>query len=198
MARRSNSTSATRRDGADAPDAAWDELWLVGVVARARGTKGEVIVNVTTDFPETRFGEGARLFGRAPAGGAVEALTIAAFRTHLERPIVRFEGVTDMTGAERFAGWELRVPADEAQELPAHVYYQHDLVGCEVRTADGALVGTVSRVEGEGEAVRLAIAAPRGEVLVPFVQTFCAVDIAARRIVVTPPEGLLDVNGTWA
>ena len=40
--------------------------------------------------------------------------------------------------------------------------------------------------------------APRGEVLVPFVQGFCAVDIAARRIVVTPPEGLLDVNGTWA
>lgn len=176
----------------------WDELWLVGVVARARGTKGEVIVNPTTDFPDTRFAAGARLYGRPAAGGDIEALTVAAFRTHLERPIVRFEGVTDMTGAERFAGWQLRVPATAAHVLPAHVYYQHDLVGCEVRTADGAVIGTVSRVDGEGGAVRLAIAAPRGEVLVPFVQTFCAVDIAARRIVVTPPEGLLDVNGTWA
>jgi ribosomal 30S subunit maturation factor RimM len=45
--------------------------------------------------------------------------------------------------------------------------------------------------------VRLVVAAARGEVLVPFVQAYCAVDIAARRIVVTPPEGLLDVNGAW-
>lgn len=173
-------------------------MLLVGVVARARGTKGEVIVNATTDFPDTRFAEGAKLFGRPAAGGDIETLSVAAFRTHLERPIVRFDGVTDMTGAERFAGWQLRVPAAAAQTLPAHVYYQHDLIGCEVRTADGTVIGAVSRVDGEGGAVRLAIAAPRGEVLVPFVQTFCAVDIAARRIVVTPPEGLLDVNGTWA
>ena len=172
-------------------------MLLVGVVARARGTKGEVIVNATTDFPDERFAEGATLWGRPAAGGAVEALTVAQFRTHLERPILRFEGVTDMTGAERFAGWQLRVPETAAQDLPEHVYYHHQLVGCEVRTAGGALVGTVSRVDGDGQTVRLAIAAPRGEVLVPFVQAFCAVDIAARRIVVTPPEGLLEVNGAW-
>jgi 16S rRNA processing protein RimM len=172
-------------------------MLLVGVVARARGTKGEVIVNATTDFPETRFAEGATLWGRPAAGGAIEALTVVQFRTHLERPIVQFEGVTDMTGAERFAGWQLRVPEVVAQALPEHVYYHHQLVGCEVRTVDGTVVGTVSRIDGDGQSVRLVVAAARGEVLVPFVQTFCAVDVTARRIVVTPPEGLLDVNGAW-
>ena len=172
-------------------------MLLVGVVARARGTKGEVIVNATTDFPETRFAEGATLWGRPAAGGAIEALTVVQFRTHLERPIIQFEGVTDMTGAERFAGWQLRVPEASAQALPEHVYYHHQLVGCEVRTVDGTVVGTVSRVDGDGQSVRLVIAAARGEVLVPFVQAFCAVDMAARRIVVTPPEGLLEANGAW-
>ena len=62
---------------------------------------------------------------------------MAQFALHLGRPIVRFEGVTDMTGAERFAGWQLRVPAATAQPLPEHVYYHHQLVGCEVVTADG-------------------------------------------------------------
>ena len=172
-------------------------MLLVGVVARARGTKGEVIVNSTTDFPETRFAEGARLWWCPAAGGAIEALTVAEFRMHLSRPIVRFEGVAEMTGAERFAGWHLRVPAAEAQDLPEHVYYHHDLVGCDVVTADGQRVGVVSRVDGEGQSVRLVVAAARGEVLVPLVQAFCAVDTAARRIVVTPPDGLLDANGPW-
>ena len=172
-------------------------MLLVGVVARARGTKGEVIVNPTTDFPDTRFAEGATVWGRPAAGGAIEALTIAQFRMHLHRPIVRFEGVAEMTGAERFAGWQLRVPAAAAQELPEHVYYHYDLVGCDVVTADGRRVGAVSRVDGEGQSVRLVVASARGEVLVPLVQAFCAVDTAARRIVVTPPEGLLDANGTW-
>ncbi len=172
-------------------------MLLVGVVARARGTKGEVLVNATTDFPETRFAEGATVWARPAAGGAIEALTVEQSRAHLGRPIVRFAGVVDMTGAERFAGWQLRVPASTVSPLPAHVYYHHQLVGCEVRTADGSRVGLVSRVDGDGEAVRLVIAAAGGEVLVPLVQAFCAVDIGARRIVVTPPEGLLDANGAW-
>ncbi len=197
MGRKSNSTSATQPDGAEPSPAAWDEMLLVGVVARARGTKGEGLVNATTDFPETRFAEGATVWARPAAGGAIEALTVAQSRGHLGRPIVRFAGVADMTGAERFAGWQLRVPEATAQPLPEHVYYHHQLVGCEVRTADGTLVGAVSRVDGDGASVRLAIAAAGGEVLVPLVQAFCAVDIAARRIVVTPPDGLLDVNGAW-
>ena len=172
-------------------------MLLVGVVARARGTKGEVLVNATTDFPETRFAEGAVVWGRPNTGGAIEALTVEQSRAHLGRPIVRFAGVSDMTGAERFVGWQLRVPEAAAQLLPEHVYYHHQLVGCEVRTAEGTLVGPVSRVDGDGASVRLVIAAAGGEVLVPLVQAFCAVDIAARRIVVTPPDGLLDVNGAW-
>ncbi len=172
-------------------------MLLVGVVARARGTKGEVIVNSTTDFPDTRFAQGATVWGREATGGAIVALTVSQYRMHLDRPIVRFEGIVDMTGAARVAGWQLRVPASAAQTLPAHVYYHHDLVGCDVHTADGTRVGVVSRIDGGGQTVRLVITAARGEVLVPLVQEFCAVDTAARRIVVTPPEGLLDANGAW-
>ncbi|MEP7118664.1 MAG: ribosome maturation factor RimM [Acidobacteriota bacterium] len=197
MDRRSNSTSATRPDGAEPSAATWDDMLLVGVVARARGTKGEVIVNATTDFPDTRFAPRATVWGRSVAGGAIEALTVEQFRMHLDRPIVRFEGIADMTGAERLAGWQLRVPASAALPLPPHVYYHHELVGCHVVTGDGTAVGVVSRVEGEGQAVRLVIAAARGEVQVPFVQAFCAVDSAARRIVLTPPDGLLEANGAW-
>lgn len=172
-------------------------MLLVGVVARTQGNRGEVVVNPTTDFVEIRFGEGAVVWGRPPSGGTPAALRIRRFRMHLGRPAVAFGGAATIEDAERYTGWELRVPEAARQPLPAHVYYHHDLVGCEAWTAGGERIGTVRAVEGDGEAVRLVIAAPRGEVLVPFTRAMCAVDVAGRRIDVTPPEGLLELNGDW-
>lgn len=171
-------------------------MLLVGVVARTQGNRGEVVVNATTDFADQRFAVGATVWGRPPAGGRTEALRIRTYRMHLGRPAVTFGEAASIDEAERFAGWELRVPQSARQTLPAHVYYHHDLAGCAVVMEDGTLVGTVKAVEGEGQ-VRLVVTAPGGEVLVPFTQAFCEVDVAARRIVVRPPEGLLEVNGRW-
>jgi ribosomal 30S subunit maturation factor RimM len=55
----------------------------------------------------------------------------------------------------------------------------------------------VTSVEGAGEASRLVVQNARREVLIPLAQEICTVDVTAKRIVVTPPEGLLDVNGEW-
>jgi ribosomal 30S subunit maturation factor RimM len=55
----------------------------------------------------------------------------------------------------------------------------------------------VSAVQGDGEATRIIVKGPRAEVMIPLAQEICAIDIAAKRIVVTPPEGLLEVNGEW-
>jgi 16S rRNA processing protein RimM len=171
-------------------------MLLVGIVARTHGNRGEVVVNTTTDFVEERFGAGGLVWGRAPGGGSPEALRVRTFRMHLGRPAVTFGDVETINDAERFAGWELRVPESARQALPEHVYYQYDLIGCTVVTVAGEEIGPVKAVDGDGQ-VRLVIAAPRGEVLVPFTQDFCAVDLAARRIVVRPPEGLLEMNGDW-
>ena len=115
MEPRSNSTSATSTASAEAPAATWDSMLLVGIVARTQGIRGEVVVNATTDFVDDRFGEGAELFGRRVPSGPVERLTIAHFRMHLGRPAVIFGGVTSINDAERFTGWELRVPAETAR-----------------------------------------------------------------------------------
>lgn len=177
--------------------ATWDAMLLVGIVARTQGIRGEVVVNATTDFIDERFGEGAELFGRPMPAGPIEKLTVARSRMHLGRPAVLFDGVASINDAERFTGWELRVPAETARKLPPHVYYHHELVGCVVRTVQGDEVGTVASVDGDGAAVRLVVTTARGQVLVPLTQAFCTVDVGARCITIDPPEGLLEVNGGW-
>lgn len=175
----------------------WDDAVLIGVVARTHGNRGEVIVNSETDFPEDRFHEGARLMTRRNDGSSA-TLEVATMRMHQGRPVILFKGVASMNDAELLAGLELRVPEGELKPvLRQGEYYHRDLIGCDVVTDSGDAVGTVTAVEGDGNATRFVVRSRRGEVLIPFADEICTVDVANKRITVRPPEGLLDVNGEW-
>ena len=172
---------------------AWDDLVLVGRVTRTHGHRGAVVVHPDTDFPEVRFAAGARVW-MARAGTPAEVTIVDAWM-HNGRPIVTFEGVTSMNDAELLRGAELRVPEGALQPLPEGAFYHFQFVGCDVVTVAGEAVGVVRAVEGEPGHFRLSIASERGEVLVPLVTSMCvSIDVAARRIVIDPPDGLLDVN----
>lgn len=166
---------------------------LVGRIARPHGIRGQVIVNPETDFPEARYHAGAELF--IERNGAAVALRLTSARFHRERPVIGIDGVETMTEAEALAGLELRVPVDRLAPLPPDTYYRHDLIGCLVETADGGRVGLVTDVEGTMAGSRLIVDAAVGEVLIPLVAGICTVvDPAAKRIVIDPPGGLIEVN----
>jgi 16S rRNA processing protein RimM len=171
----------------------WDEMALVGRIARAHGIRGQVIVNPETDFPAERFQPGAELF--IERGGAIETLTVTSARFHRERPVIGIAGVETMNDADALAGQELRVPIDRLSPLPPDTFYRHDLIGCRVDTRDGRTVGLVRDVEGTLTGSRLVVDGDGGEVLIPLVAAICVeVEPAAKRILIDPPEGLLEVN----
>ena len=171
----------------------WDHMALVGRIARAHGNRGQVIVNLDTDFPDERFRPGAELF--TMRAGAVETLTLTSVRFQNGRPVVGIDGVDTMDAAEGLAGLELRIPAEQLASLPAGTFYHHDLVGCRVETGSGAPVGVVSGVEGTLSGSRLVVAGARGEILIPLVVGICTtIDVDGKRIVIDPPEGLLELN----
>jgi len=173
----------------------WDDLVVVARVARSHGRRGEVILNLETDFPEQRFAPGKRLMVRR--GAEPEALVVRSVWFMKARPVVGFEGFESIDDAETLAGCELRIPAGDLADLPPGMFYHHDLVGCRVETSGGDAVGEVVAVEGSGEASRLVVETPRGEELIPLVgEMVPLVDTRARRIVIEAPEGLLGLNET--
>ena len=175
----------------------WDDAILVGVVARTHGNRGEVVVNSETDFPEERFRAGAQLMTRRKDGSPA-TLEVATVRMHQRRPVILFAGVASMNDAELLAGLELRVPDDGGGDrLDEGEYYHRDLIGCAVVTESGEAVGQVTAVEGDRSATRLVVRSRRNEVLIPLADEICTVDVAAKRITVRPPEGLLELNGEW-
>jgi 16S rRNA processing protein RimM len=165
----------------------------VGRIARAHGIRGQVIVNPDTDFPAERFRAGAVVF--VERQGVVEPLTLTSLRFQRERPVVGIAGVGTMNEAQVLAGLELRVPVGDLAPLGDGTFYRHDLVGCAVETRAGAMVGTVAGVEGTPSGSRLVVAAGAGEVLIPLVSAICtSIDPVAKRIVIDPPAGLLELN----
>ena len=172
----------------------WDEMAVVGRVARPHGLRGHVIVNPETDFVEERFRAGAVVWTR-PKTGSDERLTISSARVQNGRPVIGFEGFSRIEDVERLAGLELRVPEDTLQPLDEGRYYEHQLIGCIVSTVSGSTVGVVTRIEGGTGSSRLVVDGARGEVLIPLAVDICVeIDVDAKRIRIDPPEGLLELN----
>ena len=174
----------------------WDEMVLVGIISRTHGIRGEVILKSETDFPEERFKVGGTLYARIGAG-STEALQVTSVRFQQGRPILGLAGISSIDEAERLATAVVKVPASEQGPLPDGTYYHHQLIGCEVLTQAGEEIGRVASVGGNGSGSWLVVRGRRAEVLIPLATEICDIDVRAKRIVVTPPAGLLEVNGEW-
>ena len=122
--------------------------------------------------------------------GTSRALRVRSLRLHQGRPLVAFEGVDDATAAETLVGAVLFVDrADVAMEEGE--YFDEDLVGCSLVAVDGALLGEVVAVEHYPAQDVLLVGPTRA--MVPLVRAFVRnVDVAARRIIVDLPPGLLE------
>jgi len=178
---------------APAPSIAWDDMIVVGHIVRPHGLRGDVVVEPQTDFPEERFEAGRTVYARA--AGRVAALVVRAARPHRGRLLVAFEGIESIEQAEAIGRGEVRILPADMRPLPPGRFYHHELAGCDVVLRSGERIGRVAGVEGTGDACRLVVRGVRGELLVPLAEPICVtIDPAARRIVVVPPEGLLDLN----
>jgi 16S rRNA processing protein RimM len=169
---------------------------LVGVVVRPHGLGGELVVDIRTDSPQERFSTGTVLTRAAQDGRAVGVLTVESARPHSGRMLVRFAEAPDRTAAEGLRGSRLLV---EAGTLPPtgdpDEFHVHQLEGLAAQLVDGTVVGTVREiVHGPGGELLVLAREGRPDALVPFVRAIVpTVDLDAGRVVLDPPEGLLDL-----
>ena len=152
-------------------------LLEVGRIVKPHGIRGEVIVDLVTNRTE-----------RLTAGSMLDSdqgpLEVVRSSAHHGRWIVAFAGVADRDGAERLRGVVLRAEAlDEEGTL-----WVHELVGVEVVGVDGTVHGRVDAVQANPASDLLVLDDGR---LVPL--TF-VVSSSAERVVIDPPEGLMELN----
>ncbi|HEX4189655.1 MAG TPA: ribosome maturation factor RimM [Marmoricola sp.] len=174
------------------------ETVVVGRIGKPHGLKGEVSVETRTDEPDRRFADGAVLKteSKRPGTPGPAHLTVAGTRWHSGRLLVRFAEIADRNAAEEARGTVLAIDLDpeERPEDPEE-FYDHQLVGLAVVTADGRAVGVLREiVHGSAQDLLVVTSADSGgaDVLVPFVAALVPeVDVPGGRIVVADLPGLL-------
>ncbi|WP_197373769.1 ribosome maturation factor RimM [Mycolicibacterium baixiangningiae] len=170
---------------------------VVGRVVKAHGVTGELVVDVRTDDPDSRFTPGTQLRGRPSKGGAERHFVIDTARPHGGRLLVRLDGVADRASADALRGILFLVDTGELPPIDdPDEFYDHQLEGLRVRTVAGADIGTVAEVLHTAAGELLSVKTPEGaEVLVPFVTAMVPrVSLTEGLVEIDPPEGLLDLE----
>jgi 16S rRNA processing protein RimM len=157
----------------------------VGRVIAPWGSRGEVKVEVLTDFPD-RFEPEGRVYieGRA--------LTIESCKWHRGRAILKLTTTDSVEDAQKLRGQLLEVPISELHPLPQDQYYQFQLLGLEVWTTEGEHLGRIARILPTGSNDVYVVPREKGEVLVPAIEDVVkSIDIDNGRMTIEAVKGLL-------
>ncbi len=167
-----------------------NEWVTIAILAKPRGNQGELLAFSLSDSPG-RFEKLDRVFlFRDDVNLGEQAVERAWW--HGDRLVIKLAGVDSIDAAAALDGLEVRVPFSERAPLEGGMHYQSDLIGCELRDANGTHLGSVTGWEEYGGPGLMEV---DGSWLVPFTPAICTeVDLAARRIVVNLPEGLRELN----
>lgn len=172
-------------------------VWLARI-RRPQGRKGEVFADILTDFPE-KFAERRRPWLLSESDAATREVELKAHWLHKGGVVLHFAGVDTITDAESLAGLVVAVPRAERATVAADEVHVADLIGCVVVDVAGGTPVTVGEIENveraPGVAPILMVRGARGEVLIPFAQSYLRkLDVEARRVEMELPEGLVELN----
>ena len=183
------------------------EYAIVGLIRKAQGIRGEVVVETLTDKPDVVFASGSRVFAGTPNGDLavvrdvkgeqeLPTLTIAASKPFKKGLIVQFEELQDRDSAELWRGRYLLAPFSELPPLQQDEVYLHDLIGMTVVSPGGAELGKVTTFYELPQGLMLDINTPKGSVLIPYrPEVVIRTDIGAKTIVINDTLGFMDASG---
>jgi len=160
----------------------------VGKLRRPHGVKGEMLMEVLTDFPE-RLKPGVVLFVEP----SYDPMVLRSIRPHNVGLLVAFEGCHTPESAGEYRNRIVAVKTNERPQLPEGEYYHHQLIGLQVRTDSGLMVGQVTEILSTGAHDVLVVRGQTGpEILIPLVEVFLReVNLALGEMIVSLIPGML-------
>ncbi len=167
---------------------------VVGRLRKPHGLKGDLRLFPITGDPQTVFAPGRSVWLVGLDGETVAGpVTIERSRSYHRQWLVKFAGADRLEAIDPWRGLFLAVPADELAPPEGDEVYLHELDGFAVRLPDETPLGLVTAVYELPSGLMIEVQGPKREFLLPYKKEFVQqVDRAGRRLVVTPPEGLIE------
>lgn len=167
---------------------------VVGRLRKPHGLKGDATLFPLTDHPDTVLASGAEVWLVGLDGEVVAGpLTIERSRAYHREWLVKFAGAEAREAIEPWRGLFLAVPPERLTPPAEGEVWLHELAGFSVRRPDGTPLGLVSAAYEMPAGLMIEVQGPKREFLLPYRKEFVReVDRPGRRLVVEPPEGLIE------
>jgi len=167
-------------------------LVTVARILRSQGQGGELRVRFFYITPADCRGLETVFIGRE---GDFREYRVASLIPRGKYFDLKLEGVDSLSQADRLAGLEISVPEEALKEREKDEFFLFELIGCTVTDGLGQTLGLVRDVLSAGSGNLLVVDREGQEILIPFHESICVrVDRPGKRIVIDPPDGLLDLN----
>jgi 16S rRNA processing protein RimM len=165
------------------------QMLAVGRVVRPHGVRGELLLEVLTEFPQ-HLGEAETVYvGEAAVPHPLRRVRLQRGGQQL---IIQLADCLDRNAAEAYRGQLIQIKAEQAAPLPPGRYYHHQILGLDVITEAGETLGQVTEILETGANDVYVITGPAGEeLLLPALRSvILQIDLEARRMTVHLLEGL--------
>lgn len=172
------------------------QFLVIGQVLRPHGVRGELRIQISTSYPE-RFKHtdrvGLTADPEAQNSQNIHWYDVERGRLHQQFAILKLADVEDRETADTLRGQSVVVPIEDAVGLEEGEYYFHQLIGLQMLTDSGRLVGVVSEIlETGANEVYVVQSAEYGEILIPAIASVIQeIDLPSQKIIITPIPGLL-------
>lgn len=163
----------------------------VGKIVNTHALQGEVRVISGSDFKDERFKVGSQLF--IDYNGEYLPIKVKAHRVNKSFDLLKFVGMNHINDVEKYKGCELLVDATNLSALDDEEFYFYEIIGCEVKTTDGVVLGEIIEILQTG-ANDVWVVKRKGEkdALIPYIEDVIKdVDIANKTVTVELLEGLI-------
>ncbi len=161
------------------------EFVTIGEVLGVWGASGKVKVAVATDFSQ-RFASSATVYVER------QPMTIESTEWHKGKAVIKLDAIDSAERAQQLRGQPVEIHRSQVHPLPEGQYYHFQLVGLEVWTTEGELVGRITEVLTGKSNDNYVVRGAKGDVLIPAIDDVVrSVDLGTGRITIEPIEGLL-------
>lgn len=167
------------------------EYFEIGQIVNTFGVKGVVKVNPFTD-DITRFEKLKTIL--VVKNKNVTEIEIEEVKYHKDMVLLKLKGVDDMNSAEKYKGCFIKIHRKDAIKLPKDTFFIADIIGSEVITDDGKILGKVDDIYSTGSNDIYVVKDELGkQILLPSIkEVILDIDVEKQKVIVHLLEGLVD------
>lgn len=167
------------------------EMITIGKISRHHNKEGEVKVLILSDFPD-RFLDLDRVF--LEKDDDIRRMHVENVWFQKDFAVIKFAEVKDLQDAERIKDYFVKIPASEAVELPEGHYFLHQIIGLNVYTDEGELLGRIEDIITTGSHDLYVVHAGKKEIMLPAIKEIVKeIDLTHHKMTVHILEGLLEL-----